>query len=181
METRLDRGLDRGAVRGVRAGILASAAVLGAVSAHSLVDGCVNWVGALVALGYAWPAAVGYELWLTGVQVVTHVLLDWTCSTVSAGQVSFADHLVSGIQLSPLLVHTASVALSAVVLGRADAGLWLARGLVGAARSVLRPVVPGAFVLDRTPALPVRRVALPADVWQVPHPVRRGPPALLPA
>jgi hypothetical protein len=183
--------LDRGAVRGVRAGILASAAVLGAVSAHSLVDGCVNVVGALLALGYAWPAAVAVLgarrrvpallLWLTGVQVVTHVLLDWTCTSVSSGQVGFAEHLVSGLQLSPLLVHGASVALSAAVLGRADAGLWLARGLVTAARSFLRPVLPGAFVPDRTRALPVLQVELAADVWQVPHPVRRGPPALLPA
>lgn len=168
----------RGLVRGVRAAVLALPAVGVAALAHRSVDRCLDVPGTLLALGACWsgavavlgarrrlPALLG---WLVAAQVVTHLALQATCATPGP--------LVPGAR--PLAAHLAAVVVLALALHRADAGLWLADGLLRAVRRLLAPtrpvppLVPGAAPLPAT-----------AAPWRLPSAVprtsvaRRGPPS----
>jgi hypothetical protein len=164
-------------VRGVRALVLTVSAVGLAGAAHSLVDACLNATGLLLAAGLCWPAAVwvlgrrrhvpALVAWLAGAQVVTHLLLEATCGP-------------SGRALPPraLAVHAVGCAISALLLHRADSGLWAAHLLLRAVDR-LRPRRP---VLLAVPLAPRTRVETavppirPRAVTRTPY-VRRGPPS----
>ena len=181
----------RALVRGVRAGVLTVPAVGMAASAHASAGSCTSLVGLGLAAGVSWPAAVALLgrrrsvlsllAWLTLVQAVTHVILEQLCPDVMSGQMGLLDHLLMGLTPTMLLMHGGSVLLTALVLARADAGLWTARALIRAGARMIRtirlPKAP-AVVVPRTRLLPVEPKPL-IDLWKAPHPVRRGPPALL--
>ncbi|MCW2600940.1 MAG: hypothetical protein JWM02_2769 [Frankiales bacterium] len=183
----------QGLVRGVRAAVLTVPAVGGAALAHSLADGCGSLLAMTAAAGLCWPAAVALLrgrrrlpaliAWLVGAQVVTHLLLEWMCPDVTSGRMGLLDHLLMGLSPAMLSVHVGAVLVTAVLLDRADAGLWAADALLRAGIRALRvlagrtrPVLPepvwrGTSFVSR----PVRLHGL----WEAAPLVRRGPPALL--
>lgn len=183
----VDRGPACGGVRAIRAGFLASVAVGVAELAHAGTDGCGSLVALLLAFGLTWPAAVAMlgarrqvpalVGWLLATQLVLHVLLESRCDEVLSGRQGLLDHLAAVPAGRALLAHGLAVLVSAVLLGRADAGVWAADMLRRAVRPVVRlgvVVVPA----QRT-QVPVA-VVLPArDTWKGRRPSRRGPPALL--
>lgn len=179
---------DHGAVRGVRAAVLTAPAVGAGVLGHVLADGCADLLGTLLAVGVVWPAAVAvlgrrrspaaFLAWVVGAQAVTHLLLELTCSSVRTGQMSLVQHLVATSSGEMVTAHAVAAVLTAVALGRADAGLWAAHALRRAVRRLRVPtpilVVP---VLPRT-AAPVVLTEL-RDQQHHQLPGRRGPPARL--
>jgi len=80
-------------VRILRVGTVSLAATGLAVAAHALTDGCVEPVGALLALGCAAPAAIALTArqrtahavlwWLVAVQVALHLILAAGCDSPS--------------------------------------------------------------------------------------------------
>jgi hypothetical protein len=181
-------GPAHGVLRGVRGAVLAVCAVAVAEVAHAGTDGCSSLVGLLLALGLCWPAAVavlgrqrrlGALLgWLAATQIGLHVLLESRCQEVVSGHQPLLAHLSVPPSGRVLLAHGLAVAVSAVLLGRADAGLWTVDALRRAVWLVMLPML----VVVVWPARRVRRVCLrvlPArNVWEGPRPSRRGPPAL---
>lgn len=121
-------------------------------------------------------------LWLGLVQAITHVLLEQLCADVMGGHTDVLQHLTAGLTPGMLALHGGSVLLTAVVLGRADAGLWVARALIRTGAWLLR-IVSGlpryVVVITSRPAPPLPVAPVLMDLWKAPHPVRRGPPALL--
>jgi hypothetical protein len=188
---RLDPGT--GLLRGTRAAVLTVPAVALAVFAHWAGGGCVTWLGVLTSLGLCWPAAVAVLAgrarvavlvgWLLLAQVVTHTLLEWLCADAPAVHAAGMDHAMTGLAPRMLVMHAVAIAVTAVVLARADAGLFAAKALVRAAARTLRfvralPSLTGTVVAKPAPCPPA--VPVLGDLWKGPHPkVRRGPPALL--
>jgi hypothetical protein len=184
----------RGLVRGVRAGVLTVPAVGSAALAHSSAGGCASVVGIVVAAGVCWPMAVAllgrraslFALvgWLVLAQGFTHLLLEWLCPDVVSGHLGLVEHLTTSTTPTMLTMHVVAVVLTAAVLGRADTALWTAktlRRLASWAVNLIRALPSRTLpVLVGPPACPP--VAVPwtlRDLWKAPHPVRRGPPALL--
>ncbi|MGZ6826538.1 MAG: hypothetical protein ACXVGH_07070 [Mycobacteriales bacterium] len=177
-----------GPLRGVRAGVLAVAAVALAEGAHAVTDGCISFTGLLVALGVCWPAAVavlGRQRgvlhllgWLLGMQVVLHVLLESLCGEVVSGREPLLAHLSVAPSGRMLAAHALAVVLAAVLLGRADAKVWVVAALRRAGVLVvpLRVVHPPATLRTRRA---VRDEVVVRSRWDGPRPSRRGPPALL--
>lgn len=182
----------RGSVRGLRAAVLTVPAVGSAALGHGTMHGCDSAVSILAAAGLCWPAAVmalgarrrvtSLLLWLVAAQVLTHVVLEALCTDVLSGQVSLATHLAHSTTAGMAGIHLAAAGVSALLLGRADAGLWTARALLRAARSATRalrvtdwvaPAVPDLSSVP-TEASPVRRTS-----WTGAPARRRGPPGLL--
>ena len=177
----------QGVARGARAAVLAGTAVAVAEVAHAGTDGCSSLVGLLLALGMCWPAAVavlarrrrvpGLLGWLLATQVGLHVLLESRCEEVLSGREALLAHLAVPPSARVLVAHGVAVAVCAVLLGRADAGVWAVTALRRAGR-VVAPLTPVLVVVTRV--RPQVGVVLPAeDVWKGPRPSRRGPPALL--
>lgn len=174
----------RGIVRGVRAGVLTVPAVGVGVVAHYSADGCVSLLSVLLALGLCWPGAVALlgaqrrvpalVAGLLASQFLTHALLEWGCPPL--GHEAMAGQL----GLPMLAAHVVACLLLAVVLGRADAGLWAARRLVWAAARMF--TICGALRLPLGPVAVLRilpvvtRFVRPRVAWQAALPVRRGPP-----
>jgi hypothetical protein len=182
----------RGLVRGVRAGVLSAVAVGLAAVAHAAGGDCISWVGVGLAAGLSWPAAVvalgrrrsvaSLAVWLLLVQVLTHVVLDGFCASVLSGQTAFATHLQASLTPSLIALHAGSAVVTALVLGRADAGLWAARALTRAGARTVRlvrslPPLAQVVIARPKPALPAAPVL--RDQWKAPRHARRGPPALL--
>jgi hypothetical protein len=182
-------------VHAVRAGLLTVPAVGFATLAHASIDDCVSVVALLLAAGVCWPAAVillraqrrlpALIGWLFIAQGVTHLLLEQMCGDAMPGNMGLVDHLMMGVSPTMLAMHGGSVLFTAIVFGRADAGLWTAQALVRAGTRALgllgTPVVPAGLPPEpRTPDVSTgaRR---PRVLWQGPAPLRRGPPALLAA
>lgn len=177
-----------GPLRGARAGVLTVSAVALAEAAHAVSDGCISLTGLLVSLGLCWPAAVAVlgrrrrlpSLlgWLLGMQVVLHLLLESLCGEVVSGRESLTAHLSVAPSGRMLAAHALAVVLAAVLLGRADAKVWMVAALRRAGVLTAPLVVAQPPLTRRT-----RRVAPGAPVvrsrWDGPRPSRRGPPALL--
>jgi len=154
--------------------------------AHAGTDGCGSVLGLLLALGLAWPAAVAVLgvrrrvpvllLWLAATQVVLHVLLESRCDEVLSGRQGVVAHLSSPPSGRVLLAHGLAVVVSALLLGRAEAGMWAADAVRRSLRvgvPVMAVVVPVVRARLWVPVLPLAQ-----DVWRGPRPARRGPPAL---
>jgi len=179
------RRLDHGLARGLRAAVLAVPAVGASSLAHGSVDRCADLIGVALALGLLWPAAVALVggrrsvpalvAWLLGAQVVTHLVLDATCS--SGGMSGVQHHLVAGSSPRMVMAHLLAATVTGVLLGRADGRLWWARALARALRRARRPVLP-LVPVARQARVPVVHPAPVRSLWKAPHPVRRGPPAL---
>lgn len=126
---------EQGGTRATSGGRLARTTVLAASSsllaciAHSVSDGCVDVVGALLTAagisGVAWalvgqrrtlPTVLG---WLSAVQLIAHLTLAATCRDSAGTAVSLADTRARYV----LFAHAAAVDLTAVVLQRTDAAL----------------------------------------------------------
>ncbi len=179
-------GPAQGSMRAVRGAVLAMTALAVAEAAHAGTDGCSSPVGLVLAFGLCWPAAVavlgrrrrlpGLMVWLVASQVGLHVLLESRCEEVVSGRQALLVHLSVPPSGGVLIAHGAAVAVSAVLLGRADAGLWA----VDALRRAVPPLVPLAVVVvpghQVCRACPV--VLSVEDVWEGLRPSRRGPPAL---
>lgn len=179
-------GPAHGVGRGLRAAVLGVVAVGLAEAAHASSDGCISLSGLMLALGLCWPAAVAVlgrrrtlpSLlgWLVFTQGVLHLLLESQCQEVVSGQQTLLAHLSVPPSGRQLLAHGLAVLVSAVLLSRADAQLWVVVALRRAVRLVVRllvvPVPVGGQPLVARAVLPVR------DVWRGPRPTRRGPPAL---
>lgn len=180
-----------GWVRGTRAAALTVPAVGAASLTHVMVDGCASWLAAGLAAALCWPAAVAVLgarrrlpallVWVVAAQLVTHVLLERMCAEVTSGSVSLSGHLLASLTPRMLLAHAGCALLTAVLLHRADAGLWAADALLRVARLVLAAfgdvVVCSPVVVGRAPR-PSARVDVVMDLWRSPCPSRRGPPAL---
>jgi hypothetical protein len=164
----------RGAVRGARAAVLSVTAVAVAGAAHTLVDGCLDLDGLLLALGLCWPAAVAVlgarrrlpalVAWAVAAQVLTHVVVELTCGGSPA------------VPARALLLHAAAVVVTTALLHRADAGLWTAHALLRA----LARFLPRALVVVPLPPTPLAplpdAVLLPFVPWRALPRARRGPP-----
>lgn len=184
---------ESGLVRGLRALVLTVPAVGGAVLAHGLTDGCGSLAAVLTAGGLCWPAAVvllGARRRLPALiafvllaQLVTHALLERTCTDITSGQVGLLAHLRHGFTPQLVAIHLLAAAVTALLLGRADAGLWSARQLVRGGARILR--LAGALPPLPLPPAVVRLVAVVSGIpllrstWETAQPVRRGPPAAL--
>jgi hypothetical protein len=162
-------------VRGVRAAVLAVPTVGIAAGAHASAGGCAPlWTIALASVG-SWPlayAVLGVKhgvrslvAWILATQVLTHAVLDLGCT----------GHHSTDTRM--LAAHVLGAVVTATLLARADAGLWLAQALVRGLRPA--PVV-GIPEITKAPASVVpekkgkgRWVATQADP--------RGPPQLLAA
>lgn len=153
-----------------------------ASAAHELVDGCDSLIAIALAAGLCWPGAVAMLgvrrrvpallAWVVTAQLVTHALLDGLCGP--------GIHLPT---LTPTMAafHAVAAVTTALLLGRADSGLWVADVVVRAGAKALRlrrslalPVVPAP--VRRTRPVPV---LLPRTTWVAAQPARRGPPVLL--
>lgn len=176
-----------GSARAVRGAVLAVTAVALAEAAHAGSDGCSSLVVVLLAVGLCWPAAVavlgrrrrlpGLLVWLVATQVGLHVLMASRCEEVVSGREALLSHLAVPPSGWVLCAHGLAVGVSAVLLVRADAGLWAVDALRRAVLPVVPPmlvVVPRQRVLRACPV-----VLLAKDKWEGPRPSRRGPPALL--
>lgn len=183
----------RGLVRGVRAGVLTVPAVGFATLAHASMDGCVSVVGVLLAVGLCWPATVvllraqrrlpALVGWLVLAQGLTHLLLEQMCGEAPPGLSGLVDHLMMGVSPDMLAVHAGSALFTAVLFGRADAGLWTAQALVRAGARALGlfdayAVPVGLPLVPRTAEVGIR-VRRPRALWEAGAPLRRGPPALV--
>lgn len=167
-----------GLVRGVRAAVLAVPAVGVAALAHRSVDTCLDVPGTVLALGACWSGAVALlgarrrvpalVAWLVAAQVVTHLMLQATCSTPGA--------LVPGPR--GLAAHLLAVVALALVLHRADADLWVAHAVLRAVLRVLSPRLP-ALVPAPRPLLVAAATTpwRPRSVVRASPVVRRGPPS----
>jgi hypothetical protein len=183
----------QGVVRVVRAGVLTVPAVGFATIAHASVEGCVSVVAVLLALGVCWPAAVvllrGQRRlpvlvgWLVLAQGITHLLLAQMCGDARPGPSGLVGHLMMGVSPDMLAMHAGSVLFTAVLFGRADAGLWTARALVRAGARALRLIgaslVPVGLPRACLPVGVTTGVRRPRVLWEAAAPPRRGPPALL--
>ena len=177
-----------GLVRGVRAAALTLPTVGTAVAAHSLADGCAGPVAIATAAGLCWPAAVALLgtrrslptllVWVVAAQIAVHVLLERMCPDVVSGQTSLAQHLSHTTSTTMLATHAVAAALSALLLHRADGGLWFADAL---SRAFARLRLPRRPVLVVPSLRPVPASAVPVvlrdQVERAPL-QRRGPPAL---
>jgi hypothetical protein len=184
---------ERGWVRGVRAAVLTVPTVGFATLAHASVDSCVSVIAVLLATGVCWPAAVALlgarrrlpalVGWLVLAQAVTHLLLELMCGDTPAGHSGLVGHLTLGVSPAMLTMHCGSVVVTAVLLRRADAGLWTAQALVAAGARAARLLVVGVLPVPCAPVLRVVRAASsarrPRVLWAAPPPLRRGPPAAL--
>jgi hypothetical protein len=178
---------DHGVVRGVRAAVLTLPAVGAAAAAHLLVDGCADLVGSAVALGVVWPAAVAllgrrrsvpaFLLWVVAAQAVTHILLELTCRSVTSGETPFLQHVGASPSARMLAAHGVAALLTAVALGRADAGLWTAHALLRLVGRLRVPALTVVLPLRPLPAVPAPATQL-RDRLHHRLPGRRGPPAL---
>jgi hypothetical protein len=183
----------QGLVRGVRAGVLTVLAVGFATLAHVSVNGCISMVAVVLAAGLCWPAAVSLLKaqrrlpalvgWLVLAQGITHLLLEQMCGEAGPGHAGLVDHLMMGITPRMLAMHAGSVLFTAVLFGRADAGLWTARALVRAGARALRrgvaTVVPVGLAKVPCTGGSSTGKRRPQVLWQAGAPLRRGPPALL--
>jgi hypothetical protein len=183
----------QGLVRVVRAGVLTVPAVGFAAFAHASVDRCVSVVAVLLAVSVCWPAAVvllGAQRripallgWLVVAQGVTHLLLEQLCVDAGPGPSGLVEHLMIGISPDMLAMHAGSVIFTAVLFGRADAGLWTARAVVRAGARALRrigaPVLPVGLPRVYCTAGASTGKRRPQVLWEAGAPQRRGPPALL--
>ena len=185
--TRLE--LDRGWVLGLRAAVLTAPTVAIAILTHLSADGCVTGLAMVSALVLTWPAAVllvarrrgtpSLITWLVGLQLGLHCLLSGLCDQVATGQVTpwHAFSLVPSGRM--LLAHALAVVATAILLGRADAGLWATRAVLRAIGRLRPPQL--------VPVSPAPQAERPAGItptfvtslWAAPGPVRRGPPLLL--
>ena len=164
-----------GAVRGLRAMVLALVAVGLAGAAHTFVDGCADLGGLCAALGICWPGAVvvlgrrrrlpALIAWTTAAQVVTHVVVELTCG--GAGHPT---------PLRVVAAHTTAVLVTATLLQRADAGLWLAHALRRAVGRLRLPRLVPTPVRPRLRAMPAAPL-VPRTRWLVSPRVLRGPPS----
>lgn len=182
----------RGLVRGIRAAVLTVPAVGSAALVHALADGCGSLLVISLAAGLCWPAAVAVlgnrrrlpalVAWLLAAQLVTHLLLEWTCTAVTSGQVPLLTHLQRGVSPSMLGAHLGAVLVTAVALGRADVGLWTADAVVQAAGRALQlaPALVLPSVPDAAPGWAALDAGVPClrDLWRAALPTRRGPPVL---
>jgi hypothetical protein len=182
----------QGLVRGVRAAVLTVPTVGGAVAAHAMADGCGSPLAIALAVGLCWPAAVAMLgarrrvpaliAWVALAQLVTHVLLERMCQDVVTGQMTLVDHLARGTTPSMVAAHTAAVLVTAVLLGRADAGLWTADAMIRAGARALRMTsdvaAPTLPVVARPPTAPASSPR-PRVLWETAPLQRRGPPALV--
>ena len=164
-----------------------------ATFAHASVDGCVSVVAVLLAVGVCWPAAVvllraqrrlpAVVGRLVVAQGVTHLLLQQMCGDAGRGLSGLIEHLMMGVSPDMLAMHAGSVMFTAVLFGRADAGLWTARALVRAGARALRRVgacvVPVGLPQVHCTAGVTTGVRRPRGLWEAGAPPRRGPPALL--
>lgn len=176
-----------GLLRGVRAGVLTVPTVGTAVLGHAAVDGCSSAFAVFVAAGLCWPAAVALLArqrrlpallgWVLGAQLLSHAVLSALCGDGGqGGQGGLAGHVLATATPAMLTAHFAAALVTGAVLARADAGLWVARGLLRAAGRLLhrpRAVLPAPSSPAPRPA--ARRVVPPAQVAQT-VPSRRGPP-----
>jgi hypothetical protein len=183
----------QGLVRVVRAGVLTVPAVGFAAFAHASVDRCVSVVAVLLAVSVCWPAAVvllGAQRripallgWLVVAQGVTHLLLQQMCGDAGRGSSGLIEHLMMGVSPDMLAMHAGSVIFTAVLFGRADAGLWTARAVVRAGARALRrigaPVLPVGLPRVYCTAGASTGKRRPQVLWEAGAPQRRGPPALL--
>ena len=176
-----------GLVRGLRAGALTVPTVGAAVAAHSLADGCAGPFAIATAAGLCWPAAVALLsarrslpvllAWVVTAQLAVHVLLERLCSDVVAGETSLGAHLAHTTSTTMVATHGVAAALTAVLLHRADSGLWVADALRRAAARLRLPRRP---VLVVPAARPVPAPAAPRalrTLHQTAPLQRRGPPA----
>jgi hypothetical protein len=103
--------------------------------------------------------------WTAAAQVVTHAVVELTCG--GAGHPT---------PLRVLAVHAAAVVVTAVVLQRADAGLWVASALRRALGRLLLPLVVRTPVRLRPRRAHVAPL-LPRTRWLVSPQLLRGPPS----
>jgi hypothetical protein len=177
---------DASTVRALRAAVLRVPAVGTAALAHAAVDPCQNFLGVLLAAGVCWPAAVAllgarrHRMvllgWILTAQAVTHLMLSLTCSSPASGWELLHQALPGGLMLA---AHAASAAIAAVLLAKADAGLWAARALLRSGSRLLRTLTRPS-IRPRVPARLPRLVplAIPelGTIWQAGTPVLRAPP-----
>lgn len=176
-----------GLVRGVRAAALTVPTVGTAVAAHSLSDGCAGPVALATAAGLCWPAAVALLgtrrslptllAWVVVAQLAVHVLLERMCPSVVSGQTSLVEHLSHTTGTTMLATHAVAAAVTALLLHRADGGLWVAHAL---RRAVARLLVPRHAVVVAPSLRPVPASAVPVvlrDLGETAPLQRRGPPA----
>lgn len=164
-----------GVLRILRVGTVSLAAIGLAVAAHALTDGCVEPVGALLALGCAAPAAIALTArqrtahavlwWLVAVQVALHLILAAGC-----------DSPLRTPSAALLAAHLLAATATAALLCGADAGLWTADRLRHLATRLFPRLLLPHGSSPRRPRPVVRRVRATASRWRSPTPVRRGPP-----
>jgi hypothetical protein len=164
-----------------------------AALAHASVDSCLSIGALLLATGLCWPAAVALLRaqrrlpallgWVVLAQAVTHLLLEQMCGDAAPGRSGLIGHLTMGVSPAMLAMHAGSVLVTAVLLRRADAGLWAARSLVAAGARAARLFALDVVSVPRPPVLRAVRVATgarrPRALWAAAPPLRRGPPAAL--
>jgi hypothetical protein len=189
----------------VRAGAVAAVAVCAGSTGHVAAGGCLPVPGVLAAAAVCFtgarvavrrpPSPCQLALWLVAFQLMTHAMLELWCvnggptRTGGAGAPPLlqaaAGHLLMGESPVMVTAHLAAVAVSAAVLQRSDAALWLAARLARSAaagrRRLARPLL---LILAAPPDPAPRPVVVCTDragwsvcTWHPAQPPRRGPPA----